>query len=128
MRFVVCLIVGALVGAILATSAASLMRPKQSYPRSLMVVIKEEMKLARAVSQDKNCEGLNQSITKLGLLGHDIERIPHGDPPDRVFRQYSEDFRNKLQGVAAATGNCEAQRAALVDVSNACESCHRDYR
>ncbi len=129
MRFIVCLMIGAIVGALLATTAAGILRPKQSYPRALMVVIKEEMKQARGIAKDNNCAGIEKPLNMLGLLADDIESaIPHGDPPDRVFRQYSEDFRKKVRGAIDGSGNCTAQREALVEVSNACEACHRDYR
>lgn len=129
MRFVVCLLIGLVVGAILATTAASILKPKQTYAQALMGVIKEASKVARESALDRNCEGIDKPLTLLALTATEIDiAIPHGDPPERVFRQYSEDFSKSIATVTAASGNCVAQREALVQVRNSCEACHRDYR
>ena len=130
MRFLVCLIVGALVGALLTMSVVGALQRHHVWPRALMNVMQHELREARDAAQGADCSAplLPSARTRMQLLADDLERA-HLAPgtKDRVFSQYANDLRNALaQWDAGAT--CIQQRAALTTVANACEACHRDYR
>lgn len=129
MRFVVVLVIGILVGAITATTAAAILGQRHAYPRALMRVMQVQFGAARDAARDAACNGNETRLAILDLLAADIGRaIPHGDPPDRVFGQYVDGFRRDVADARGAAGDCKAQADALTRVANACADCHRDYR
>ncbi len=128
MRYLVCLVIGLMAGALLASTAAAILGKRDPYPRALMSVMQHELKLARDATANR-CEGIAKPLDLLATLTEDIEvAMPHGEKVDRVFRQYVVDLRSTLATVRAASGDCARQTQALTDVGNACSACHRDYR
>ena len=47
--------------------------------------------------------------------------------PTDALKVIQSDLRKKLAAFTAATA-CPARSAAVTDISNACEACHRDYK
>jgi small-conductance mechanosensitive channel len=129
MRFIVCLLLGLMIGAIAATTAASILRQRHAYPRALMVVMQHELNTARDAAGSQRCANNEHALRKLALLADDIETaIPHGNPPDRVFRQYLDDLRKQVGNANSVAADCTKQAQALTDIKNACDACHRDFR
>ena len=130
MRYLVCLVVGALVGALLAMSVVGALQRHNVWPRALMNVMQHELREARDAAQGSDCTApaLQSGRELMRLLADDLERA-HLEPgaKDRVFGQYANDLRNGLAQWDAAAA-CVQQRATLTTVANACEACHRDYR
>lgn len=127
MRFVVCLFVGLLVGAIGATTAVAIVSQRHAYPRALMTVLQHELGAARDAARLGTCSDNPRRIATLGMLANDIPRaIPQKDSSQRVFVQYVDDLHKQIALTPVA--NCPAQIQALTDIANACEACHRDYR
>jgi len=127
MRFVVCLFVGLLIGAIGATTATSIVRQRHAYPRALMTLMQHELAAARDAARSGTCSDNPRHIATLAMLANDIPRaVPQNDPPERVFVQYVDDLRKQI--ARAPVADCRTQIQALTDVANACEACHRDYR
>ena len=63
-------------------------------------------------------------------LADDSERafLPTGRD-DALFGRYASDLRGSLDAaIAAADGSCAAQKAAVAQVGDSCQSCHRDFR
>lgn len=127
MRYLVCLLTGLAVGALCATTAASILGQRNVYPRALMRVMQHELGDAREAARTRACADNARRLATLDVLAGNIAiAIPHGDPPDRVFGVYVDDLRKHL--AAARAGDCAAEVPALAEVTNACEACHRDYR
>jgi len=127
MRYVICLLIGLAVGAISATTAASILGHRNAHPRALMRVMQHELGEAREATRSRSCADNPRRLATLDVLADGIgTAIPHGDPPDRVFGQYLDDLRKHL--TSARSSDCKAQAAALAEVANACDACHRDYR
>ncbi|HEY6942105.1 hypothetical protein [Dokdonella sp.] len=130
MRYLVCLVVGVLAGAILAGMYANAMQRRNAWPRALMNVMQHELGAARSAARDGTCAMPSQRrpADHLRLVADDLDAalLPAG-AKDRVLSQYIVDFR---AAVAAwdAQGPCPRQAEALTTVANACEACHRDYR
>lgn len=130
MRYFICLVIGLVAGAILATTAANILAARRdTYPGALMSVMQHELKAARDAAGNRQCAGTDKPLRLLALLADDIETaMPHGDEIDRVFRQYVEDLRRQVGNAVANDGDCARQAQALTDLGNACSACHRDYR
>ncbi|MGB0134031.1 hypothetical protein [Dokdonella sp.] len=127
MRYVVCLLVGLLVGAITATTAANILSRRDPYPEALMSVMKHELESASAAADKLQCEDDRYAMSKLAMLVGDIEvAFPAGQTPDRVFQLYVENLRKAIY--KAGDTPCQQRAQALTDLRNACEDCHRDYR
>ena len=127
MRYLVCLFIGLAVGAISATTAASILGHRNAHPRALMRVMQHELGDAREAARSRSCADNAGRLATLDVLAGNIATaIPHGDPPDRVFGVYVDDLRKHL--ATARASDCTAQGAALTEVANACDACHRDYR
>ncbi len=127
MRYVACLGIGLFVGLLCALMAIGLMRPRDTYPRAMMNVMKHTLGTARTAAAD-GCAGNEARLRVLGLLAADLEpTFLSGADDARVFARYAEGLRGRIAEAAAAAA-CPAQASALTAVENACEDCHRDYR
>lgn len=130
MRYLVCLLLGALFGALLAMTASSALQRRNAWPRAMMIVMQHELAGARDAVRQNRCSdpALPTSRAHLALLADDLERalLPK-DGKDRVLSQYASDMR---AAVAAwqPDAACAAQAEAVSKVSQACDACHRDYR
>ena len=130
MRYLVCLIGGALIGALVTFTIASVLGQRNAYPRALMNVMQHELARARDLVHDGRCDAPETAsvAAHLELIVSDIEpALLAPGAHDRVFSQYAADLRKAIDAYKAASG-CPARKAALTDVSNACEACHRDYK
>ena len=130
MRYLVCLIGGALLGALVAITVANISAPRHAWPRALMTVMQHELGRARDLVHDNRCTAPEaaSAAAHLSLIAADLE--PALLPPgahDRVLSQYASDLRASIAAFEAAP-DCAARRDALTKVSNACEACHRDYK
>ena len=130
MRYLVCLIGGALIGALLTLTIANILAQRGAYPRALMNVMQRELGRARDLVHDGRCDApeIASAGAHLELIASDIEpALLAPGAHDRVFSQYAADLRKAIDAYKAASG-CPARKAAITDVSNACEACHRDYK
>ncbi len=130
MRYLVCLLLGLLFGALLAMTASSALQRRNAWPRAMMIVMQHELAGAREATRQGRCSdaSLASSRAHLALLADDLERalLPKGGK-DRVLSQYARDLR---ESVAAwqPDAACAAQVEAVSRISQACDACHRDYR
>ena len=131
MRYIVCLIAGLLVGALFAMTLANALQRRNAWPRAVMTVMQHELGAARDAARAGRCSATDGAAADahLGLLGQDLERAFPDIAEERVFKQYADEFRTAVQKAAAAGGgDCPHRAAALTDVANASDACHRDYR
>ncbi len=129
MRFLVCIVIGLLVGAISATTIASILSQRNAHPRALMRVMQHELAQSREAARAQGCAGIARRLAMLDVLSGAIsDALPHASPPDRVFAGYIDGLRRQLDAAGRAGADCPAQAEALTEVANACEACHRDYR
>lgn len=129
MRYIVTLLIGLFIGALGSITAANALRQGHAYPRGIMTVMKHELMAARDAARDKQCVGTDKPLQMLQLLAPDVEEaIFPTEQADRVFRQYADELSQRIASARAPNLDCSQQTAALTEVSNACEACHRDYR
>jgi hypothetical protein len=130
MRYLICLLGGALIGALVAVTAASILGQRNAWPRAVMTVMQHELGRARDLVHDNQCTAPEtaSAAAHLELMAADIEpAILAPGAHDRVFSQYAADLRKAIATFSAA-GECAARRDALTKIANACDACHRDYK
>jgi len=131
MRYLVCLVGGFLIGALLAVTAASILGQRHAWPRAIMTVMQQELGRARDAIHAGQCGGTEvvSGGQHLELLSGDIERaLLAPGAHDRVFSQYVTDLRGAVATFNAAGADCAARRDAATKIANACDACHRDYK
>jgi len=130
MRYLVCLLGGALLGALIAITVANILRQRHAWPRAVMTVMQHELGRARDLVHDNQCTvpEAAAAAAHLELMAGDIESavLPPG-AHDRVFSQYATDLQDAIKAFSSAV-DCPARREALTKVANACDACHRDYK
>jgi hypothetical protein len=130
MRYLLCLLLGALAGALLASTAASALQRRNELPRALMTLMKHDFAAARNGARGSNCTVPSQMATRTRLerSAADIEhRMLAPSAKDRVFTQYAQDLRGAIARWDASS-SCALQAEALTAIGHACDACHRDYR
>lgn len=130
MRYLICLIGGALLGALVAVTIANILGQRNAYPRALMNVMQHELGRARDLVHDKQCAtpDANAAAEHLKLIASDVEpALLAPGAHDRVFSQYASDLRDAVAAFAAAQ-DCPARSQAVTKISHACDACHRDYK
>jgi len=130
MRYLVCLIGGALLGALVAVTIANVLGQRNAYPRALMNVMEHDLGRARDLVRANQCAtpDANATAEHLKLIANDIEpALLAPGAHDRVFSQYASDLRDAVAAFAAAA-DCPARSQALTKIGHACDACHRDYK
>ncbi len=130
MRYLVCLIVGLVVGAIAVSTFVNATAQREAWPRGVMNVMQHVLGNARTAARAQQCAtpAMLSAATHLQLLATDIEpALLAPGSKDRVLSQYASDLRRAVSQWNASA-DCAQQGAALTVVANACEACHRDYR
>lgn len=130
MRYLFCLLGGALFGAILALTAASTLQRRNAWPRAIMSVLQHELGLARENARLGRCTDASMSVARahLTLLSGDLERaLLDPGAKDRVFSKYAQDLRAAITAWDT-NADCPSQAARLGEIAQACDACHRDYR
>lgn len=130
MRYFLCLILGLVIGAILASTAGQAFSRRHAWPRAVMNVMQHELGAARTASQTGRCTdpAMASAAAHLNLLAADIEAaLLAPGAKDRVLSQYASDMRATV-AKWDTTADCARQGEALTAVANACDACHRDYR
>jgi hypothetical protein len=130
MRYLVCLIGGALLGALVAVTIANILGQRNAYPRALMNVMQHDLGHARDLVHADQCStpDANATAEHLNLIAADVEpALLAPGAHDRVFSQYASDLRDAVAAFAAAP-DCPARTQALTKIGHACDACHRDYK
>jgi len=130
MRYLVCLVVGAVIGGLFAMTLANALQRRNAWPRALMNVMQHELGDARNAAKGGTCPSpvLQRASEHLRLLAGDLEpALLATGSRDRVLSQYMRDF-GKVVTAWEPGADCMRQAEALTTITNACEACHRDYR
>lgn len=130
MRYVVSIVIGLLVGAMLATLGMKYLQEQNAWPRAVMTILGAEMKRTGDFAEQRQCNSAESvaSLDHLELMASDIDRVLLAGHEDRVFSQYSQKLVGAVDDARAALPDCEAYAAAITQVGDACSACHRDYR
>lgn len=132
MRYLVCLVVGILIGALCTTMVARVLAQREDpWPHAIMQVMRHELKQARNLAKPGQCAtpAANSALQHLQLMANDIEpALLTGIDEQRVFKQYASDLRKEIDRAIASVDDCTVRSDAVTAIDHACDACHRDYR
>lgn len=125
------MLAGILFGALLTVMATRTIESRRDpWPDAVMTVISHEFKTVRSASKQGDCTSAASGVAlqKMDLLAADIEAALMPTADDRVFRQYASDLQTAISKAAATGSDCKLHDAAVSDIKQACDACHRDYK
>lgn len=132
MRQLILLLIGLLAGAIAATMVANMLQQRRAYPRGLMRVLQHHIAELRAAERRDRCAdaALATHFTRIAELSHDIAASVYVDPlgEPRMVELAGALRDAATAGRSAPASSCIALSAALRTTTEACDTCHREYR
>jgi len=130
LRYAICIVVGLVIGFLVATMLANALQQRSAWPRGLMRVMQHDFSASRNAARGAQCATpqMAEAASRLRIVGGQLgpALLPQGSE-DRVLAQYVQRFHDAAAKWDAAA-DCPAQAAALAAMGDACEACHRDYR
>jgi hypothetical protein len=129
MRALLILLAGVVIGALVAFSAANALYQRNAWPRGVMNVLQHHVGELRRLQRRNDCapEKSAAHFQRLAQTGADIGPAFTDEKPD--FHDQARRFVDASNRLGAeAPANCQALDQALQQTSDACESCHRQYR
>lgn len=86
--------------------------------------------IRNALLQDRcDATSITPHLDALAAVARDLEPafiLPGEDDP--VFRQYSQEMRDRIAAAYPAMGDCAKLKEAAGVISDGCKACHRDYK
>jgi cytochrome c556 len=132
MRFILLFLAGALIGTLVAFSAANMLGQRHAWPRGVMAVMQHHTAALRDARKRNACDAAATvpHWRLLAAVGSDIE------PAYASTGSVEPDFKRQAQAFVTATAafaaepprDCAALDQALPKLREMCEGCHRDYR
>lgn len=129
MRSLLILLAGALVGALLAFSAANTLYQRDAWPRSVMNLLQHHLGELRRLQRTGRCSAAQSALhfERIAQTSADIGPSRSDNKPD--YHDQARRFLDLSQRLAASPpSDCPGLDAALQQIGNACQDCHRDYR
>ena len=130
MRYLVCLVAGLALGAMVASMIVNASALRNAWPRGVMNVMQHELGDAREAAHVGKCKAATtqSASAHLRLLAGDIEpALLAPGVKDHAFSKYASDLRDALTRWDTAA-DCPHQAESLTAVAHACDACHRVYR
>ncbi len=130
MRYVVVLLIGALIGSMVTMTALNSLRQASAVPDGIMAVMQYELNLVRTDIVAGRCDAAAPHFQTLLGVANAIEPafLPTGGD-DILFKRYAEQLRNRLrEALKIDAANCRILTEQLGRVGDGCKACHRDFR
>ncbi|MGQ0800472.1 MAG: hypothetical protein ACT4NL_10215 [Pseudomarimonas sp.] len=130
MRYVIVLLIGALIGSMLTMITLNSLRQARAVPDGVMAVMGYQMNLLRTDITAERCDAAAPHFqTLLGVAGA-IEPVflPSGGD-DVLFKRYAEQLRSRLdEALKVNTTDCRTLTEQVGRVGDGCKACHRDFK
>jgi hypothetical protein len=130
MRYLVCLVAGIALGAMVASMMVNASALRNAWPRGVMNVMQHELGDAREAARVGKCDAAatQSASAHLRLLASDIEpALLAPGAKDQTFSKYASDLRDALTKWNIGA-DCAQQADSLTTIAHTCDACHRDYR
>lgn len=130
MRYVVILLVGAFVGAMLTVITLNALRQGTAVPNGVMAVMQYHINSIRTDVAAQRCSDAEPHFQTLRALANDIEPVflPTGSD-DVLFARYAGQMRNRLdEALKSGASECRVLTEQLGRVGDGCKACHRDFK
>lgn len=121
-------LIGLLIGAMLALSIANNQRYRNTYPRGLMAVMEADLdRISDEAAAGRCAEAANRDrLARLLSLSQDSRSAFRAEQDDN-FGTLDQNLQQSLQQ-AIGSLDCDALVTRLEHVDRQCEACHREYR
>lgn len=129
MRTLLILLAGALIGALVAFSAANTLHQRNAWQRGVMNLLQHHRGELRRLQRAGNCTAERSAthFQRIAQTGADIGPSRPEEKPD--YHDQARGFVDLTHRFAAdAPSDCPGLDAALQQLDDACQGCHRDYR
>lgn len=132
MKSIVLLLVGLMVGALLATTTLGALATRDRYPKAVMVVLQANLSSLQRGLRTPDC-GLSQAATRAGQLSALSREIPSAFAPlERESTEFVRSRRLLEQAIDSMLreppADCEALNRAVTAIAQACDACHNGFR
>ncbi len=130
MRYVVVLLVGALIGAMLTMVSLNALQQASAVPNGVMTMMQYHMNAVRADIVAERCSEAESHFRTMRGLAGDIEPVflPTGGD-DVLFARYAGQLRNRMdEALRTPATECRALTEQLGRVGDGCKACHRDFK
>jgi cytochrome c556 len=132
MRSIVLLLVGIVVGALLATTTMGTLNARDRYPRSVMVVMQANLSALQRGLRTQDC-GLAEASMRASQLLAVANEIPIAFA---AHERDSEDFVQSRERFVAAVEpltigpppDCTSLNTAITNIAQTCDACHNGHR
>jgi cytochrome c556 len=132
MKSIILLLVGLVVGALLATSAIGALTARDRYPKAVMVVMQANLSGLQRGLRTPDC-GMPQALGRASQLAALTAEIP---PAFATLERESTEFVRSRQLLEQAIGavlgeppaDCDALNRAVTGIAQACDACHNGFR
>jgi hypothetical protein len=131
MRYLLLLVLGLVLGAILASIVLNAMYRRDAYARGVMQVLQHEYAALHDRLRAGDCQQIDvaQSKRRLAELTEEIEPSNYAESkPDAPFREYTSRLRDAIAALPAEPTSCAAAAPIVTRIGDACDACHRQYR
>lgn len=131
MRYLVVLLVGAFMGAMLAFAAADALSKRAAHARGAMAAMQHHLNRLRDELGAADCSAARAGIRfeRLAALAPEIDHAYADRAAEEDFARRAREFQAVLAAlVDAPPADCRAADAAWREVSDRCDACHHRHR
>ncbi|MBL8298986.1 MAG: hypothetical protein JNN30_11660 [Rhodanobacteraceae bacterium] len=129
MRSLLILIAGALIGALVTFSMANALHQRNAWQRGVMNLLQHHLGELRRLQRTGSCSATLTAphLLRMAQTSADISPSRPNEKPD--YHAQAQRFLSLNHRLATeAPSACPDLDAALQEIGNACQDCHRDYR
>jgi hypothetical protein len=130
MRYVIVLLIGALMGAMLTLTAVSTLRQSRALPDSVMALLSHHLDQVRNDVVEQRCTEASAHFNSMLALAGDVEPLflPSGGD-DVLFARYADQLRQRIgDAIQSPATECRTLTEQLGRVGDGCKACHRDFK
>lgn len=131
MRTLLLMILAAAIGAVAAAQTTGALRQRSAYQRAVMDVMAHHAgALDRSLrAQRCSADATADDFTVMETMSGEIPQAFPDMMPDKHFAQLANDARTAIAGVRGnPPTECAGLRAAVAQIGQRCDACHREYR
>jgi hypothetical protein len=120
MRYLACMLIGIICGALISMTALKVLGANQRYPKALMQVLSEELRGLQKLDP-KDCDRTLAEFKQIaGVLSPRI--------PKSIGESVAADSLNGEFMAAVNVASCQRLASSRQGIADACDDCHRQLR
>jgi hypothetical protein len=132
MRYLLILLGGIILGAVLSLMVANTLQQRSAYPRSVMRILQHHLSALRQARQRNDCgapAGKRSEWIGIANLAEEIEPAFADSSFSPAFGETSRHFMSLTAEIAHAPATvCTDFDRQFARINDACDDCHRSFR